>query len=323
MSTFPDGLYQYGGVPVGSEVMGLSMGNVYWVVQSTHAAYQDVRDNKQGQYHNDGSWRVHTTIQSALDATVTNRNDYVVVLPDGSDYDLTATLTLTKNRVHLVAPSGFGTHGFPTNSVRIDQTTAATAIFTVTGDCVEIGGFFLKGSLSGNMLVLSDTRWHPVIHDNFFGVKASDASSACYAVGGTGAINHFSIYDNYFTNYSPTLMTGTNNALAAFISISSNTSTRGLIRGNLMHPGANTTVGAGILCAAYGGFIIGNYLWEDTAHGGSDAGVFTLGISNATNTFCADNRIGIATEANAVAGGTADQSYCHNFEATAGGTAAV
>lgn len=323
MSIFPDGLYQYGGVPVGSALEGLAMGNVYYVLQSTNADYTNIIDKRQGIYQNDGSWRCHTTIQSALNATVTNRNDYVVVLPDGSDYDLTETLTLTKNRVHLVAPSGFGTMGFPNNSVRIDQTTAATAIATITGDCVEIGGFFLKGSLSGDMIVLSSTRWTPIIHDNFFGVKASDASSSNYAVGGTGAISHASIYSNYFCNYSPALMTGTNNALASFISLTSGSCTRGLIRNNIMNTGANTTVGAGIIFSGVDGFVIGNYLWENAGGGGVDAGIFTLGISTSAQCLVADNRIGIATEANAVSGGTADQSYVCNYEGTSGAIVAV
>ena len=319
MSTFPDGLYQYGGVPVGSDLNSLVMGNVYFVLESSNAAYDDVIEARQGIYHNDGSWRCHTTIQSALDATVANRNDYVIVLPDNTDYDMTATLTMTKNRTHLLAPSGMGTFGFPNNSVRLHQETAATALITVTGDCVEIGGFFFKHMTDSEGIILSGTRWHPVIHDNFFGMACADTGSAVYGVGGTGAISHASIFGNYFCNYSPGLMTGTNNAIAAFINISSGSSTRGLIRNNIMNTGANTTVGAGIKFSGVDGFVIGNYLWENAGGGGIDAGVFTLGISTSAQCFVADNRIGIATEANAVSGGTTDQSYCENYDGTSGG----
>lgn len=322
MSTFPDGLFQYGGTPVG-DVLSYSMGNVYYVVQSTHAAYADVMEEKQGIYNNDGTWRVHTTIQSALDAATTNRNDYIIVLPDSTDYDLTAALTITKSRIHLLAPSGIDGGGFPNNSVRVEQTTASTGLITVTGDCVEIGGFFFKFAQDSDGIVLSGTRWHPIVHNNFFGMKASSSGTSTYALGGTGAISHFSIYKNYFTNYNPVAMTSTDNAIAAFINIASSSSTRGVIRDNILHTGANTTVGAAILCAGYGCFIIGNYIFEDLAFGAAEAGTLTLGISNSTDCFVADNRIGIVTAGNAVAGGTAESSYCHNFEATSGGTAAT
>jgi hypothetical protein len=91
----------------------------------------------------------------------------------------------------------------------------------------------------------------------------------------------------------------------------------------MMNTGANTTVGAGIQFAGVDGFIVGNYLWENAGGGGVDAGIFTLGISTSAQCLVSDNRIGIATEANAVSGGTADQSYVCNYEGTSGAIVAV
>lgn len=321
MTTFGDQVFQFGGVPVGSfDTIGA--GHVYYVCQTSNSLHEtDFIQDKIGTY-SDGTNRVHTTIQSALDATVANRNDYVLVMPDSADYDLTSTLTMTKRNVHLICPAGLNGNGFPTNAARIDMTADDEAI-TVTADCVEIAGFFFKGYLDASIIHLSGTRWHNIIHDNFFGMKASSAGSGNYGIKADGACSHFSFYRNYFTNYSPSAMSGTDNAIAGFIGVTSNTSTRGLIRDNIMHTGANTAVATGINASGYGMFIIKNFLFEDSSFGGSDGGTLTLGISNSTDCFVADNRIGITTAANAVDGGTADESYCENYEASSGGTAAV
>lgn len=302
----------------GLGALGLGVGNVYYVVQAANASvYSHMIKNYQRRY-SDGSAAVQTSIQAALNATVANRNDYVIVMPDSSDYDITAALTMTKKSVHLICPAGLGCQGFPANAARIHQNTAATACITVTGDAIEIAGLFFKGVEGGNIIDLSGTRWHPHIHDNFFGIAATAASNN-YGIYADGACSHFSIHDNYFTNYSPGAMSGANNAVAAFISIAEGGSTRGLIRGNFMHTGGNTTVAAAISCGGYGIFIVDNYLWEDVAFGATEAGILTLGISTSADCFVANNRIGIATEANGVNGGTANQSYAANYEGTNGG----
>lgn len=302
----------------GNVALGLGVGNVYYVIQSTNDDYTAFVRDRQFTYP-DGTSAVQGTIQAALDACTAERNDYVIVMPDASDYDITAALTMTKCNVHLICPAGLGTGGFPTNAARIHQNTAATACITVTADGVEIAGLFFKGYSGADIITLSGTRWHDVIHDNFFGISAT-ASSNNYGIVGTGACSHCSIFDNYFTNYSPGAMSGTDNDVAAFIALTSASSTRGLIRGNLMHTGGNTAVAAAISVAGYGFFIINNYIWEDVAFGGTETGTLTLGISTSADCFVADNRIGITTAGNGVSGGTADASYCANYEGTSGGT---
>lgn len=314
---FPSPVYGAGAL-LGDLTMA-GAGNVYYVMQSTNTLYPAFSASHGGQ-HDDGSSIVHTDIQSALDATVANRNDYVIVMPDGSDYDITDTLTMSKNRVHLICPPGLNSHGIPANYARIHQTTAATAIITVTADAVEIAGFFFKHMTDSNGIVLSGTRWCPIIHDNFFAMACADTGTAAYGVGGTGAISHASIYGNYFCNYSPGLMTGTNNAIASFIGITSNSSTRGLIRGNIINTGANTTVGAGIIFAGVDGFVLENYLYENIGGGGVDAGVLTLGISTGAQCLVSNNVLTLGTANNSMSGGTADRSYVWNLSAADGAT---
>jgi hypothetical protein len=186
MSNVPDFLTHMGGVPVGS-LDSLSAGNIYFVMQTTNALYDKFCAARQGVYENDGTSRVHTSIQSALDATTANRNDYVIVMPDSSDYDITAALTMSNARTHLIAPSGLGCMGMPNNSVRVHQNTAATALITVTADCVEIAGFFFKHMTDSSGIVLSGTRWTPIIHDNFFAMACADTGRrglCCWWDGG-------------------------------------------------------------------------------------------------------------------------------------------
>jgi len=306
----------------GMASLGLGIGNVYYVVQAANTHVYNYVQANYAQTYADGSVSVHTTIASALTATVANRNDYVIVMPDSSDYDITAALAMSKRNVHLICPAGMNEGGLPTNAARVHQNTNATACITVTADCVEIAGLFFKGEEGSDIITLSSTRWHAVIHDNFFGIAAT-ASSNNYGIVGTGACSHCSIYNNYFTNYSPGAMSGTNNDVAAFVALTSASSTRNNINNNYMMTGANTTVAAAISYAGYGGFIVGNYIFENLAFGGSDAGTLTLGISTSTDCLVVDNKIGVVTAANAVSGGTADSSYVTNYEATSGGTLAT
>jgi len=114
---------------------GLGFGNVYYVCQSTNTLpYADLVKKYGGRQYDDDSYILHTTIQSALDATVANRNDYVIVVPDPSDYDITAALTMSKARTHLICPAGLGYNGMPPNMVRIHQNTASTAWITVSAE---------------------------------------------------------------------------------------------------------------------------------------------------------------------------------------------
>lgn len=297
-TNFPQGITSFGNV-----VHGLvGAGNIYYVCQAANTHPYDLAVRRYGgENHLDGSSVLHTTIQSALDATVANRNDYVIVTPDSSDYDVTAALTMSKARTHLIAPAGLGHRGFPSNAVRIHQETAALDIITVSADTVEIAGFFFKQSTGDGIGLGAATRWHPHIHDNFFGMACTDGTDA-YGIKGTGAVSHFSIHDNFFTNYYPGAMTGTDNDLGSFIYMSSAGCTRGLIADNIMTTGHNTEVTAGIQYSGCESWILRNYLGESLAHGASQTGILTLGINVASGNYLADNRVAIATAGNAIAG---------------------
>ena len=323
LTNFPNGISSFG-LPV-LDIVGA--GNVYYVCQAANTnAYALATLRFAGQKYDDGTAMLHTTIQSALDATVENRNDYVIVMPDSSDYDLTAALTMSKARVHLICPAGIGWQGVAPNMARIHQTTATTENIVVTADTVEIAGLFFKG-YDGTahdapaIIRLSGTRWCAHIHDCFFGVGATAAGTG-YGLLADGACSHFSIHDNYFTNYAPGLITGTNNTLTAFIGITSASSTRGVISNNIVHTGSNTTATSGISCVAVYGIVKDNLIIQDVASGaGADAGVLTNAITLGASTMAFRNLIGGAVSAtDSLVGGTADASATENFISLNGGT---
>ena len=267
----------------------------------------------------------HLGIQAACDAMVANRNDYVVVLPSTNDYDLGATITLDKARSHFICQAGMEEQGGMTaNYVRIHMNLAATDSVTISSDNVEVAGFFFKHdatSTSGGSVTLSGTRWCSNIHHNFFAMYAT-ASTSNYGIYGAGACNHYSIHDNYFTNYSPGLITGTNNDIASFIGLTSGSSTRGIIRDNILVTGVNTTVASAISNAGTGTIIMDNVIIQSVANGGNDAGVLTLGVTSGVDSVCIRNAVSIdhASIANAFSGQTANQGLIENFEPQAGGT---
>ena len=331
LTNFPSGITSFGQLVPGSG----GMGNIYYVVNSADTAvYSDIYQRLAGQAYSDGSQILYTHtasgatvtlngIQSALDACVANRNDYVIVLPSNSDYDLAAALTMSKNRVHLVCPPGIGWGGMPGNSARIHQNTATTQNIVVTADCVEIAGLFFKGydgtaKDAPSIIHLSGTRWTPNIHDNFFGC-AWTATGTGYGILADGACSHFSIRDNYFTNYGPTLLTGAANTGTAFIGITSSSSTRGLISGNQLLTGPNTTC-SGIITTGPGFVIKDNIIMESVAFSTYDAGVLTKGINSSVDTFCVGNRFQIATGGDSITGATANKCCVDNWQGDSGNT---
>lgn len=317
MPTIP-GLINFEQIP--ANVIDPAAGNVYYVMQTTNTLYTAFANAHAGKYR-DGSAILHSDIQSALDATVANRGDYVIVMPDSADYDITATLTMTKARTHLIAAGGSGWGGMQGNMVRLHMNTASTDFITVTGDCVEIAGFFFKQDATSrdDIIYLSGTRWTPWIHDNFFGMSAT-ASTSKYGIYGDGAVSHFVIERNYFTNYNPGVVSGTNNDVAGFIGLTSASSTRGVIQDNIMISGANTTVAKAIYVTGYGIIIRNNHIHQNAAFGGSDAGAITVGIDASGDCALIRNTFTGMNEAACIANATADANCALNYDGYNGGT---
>ena len=319
LTNFKNGITSFGNA-VGPSYGG-GIGNVYYVCQSASTVMYDHMRKKYGKArYDDNSPMLHLTIAAALAYTVSEREDYVIVCSDSSDYDNLASLSMAARNSHLICPGGLGSNGMGMNACRLDAGSAITAV-SIAADCCEVAGFFIRGFLNSTSdIYMSGTRWHTNIHDNYVGMSASSAGGSTYGIYGP-ATNHMSIHHNMITNYSPAAVTGTNNAIGAMIITAG---TRGIVADNIVHTGPNTTVAVGISFANTGGYCVRNYVGEDPVVSGgiADVGSLTLGISSTGSSFMIDNRINItgANKANAVSGGTTDASYICNYNSSSGGS---
>ena len=327
MSVIPDALYHLGGIPVGG-IQTWDVGNIYFVIDPDHPQYNDFMKQRQtGSYANDGTSMVHSTIQAALNATVTERNDYVVVVPHphtGVYIDHTAALTMTKNRVHLICPSNFGLDGMGFKSPVINHYgTATTAAITLSGHNCEIGGLLFRSANNKDTIDVGSGTQGLNVHDNFFGMSSSDGSTN-KAIDAS-VVHYFNIHNNHFTNFNPGAMTSTDNDLEYFIYISSSSSTRGRIVNNTMCTGNNTEVTAAISVNGSDLLIRGNVMWETSALGAAEAGTLTAGIIYTNgNGLVIDNRIAITdtSAAISVSGAAAVKAVAciNNYSSLDGGT---
>lgn len=322
MSVIPDTLYHRGGVPVDG-MQAWDAGNIYFVIETDHPQYDSFMTQRQtGSYANDGSNMVHSTIQSALNATVTQRNDYVVIVPASVwsyTYDITTSLTMTKDRVHLVCPSNFGTGGMIQSPVINIQDADYDAV-TLSGNDCEIAGLFFMGYRGKDIIGIDADVLGAHIHDNFIGVSATE-NSENNGIHMAGTANFFNIHHNHFTNYLPGNMTSTDNEVNAFIYVSASSSTRGIIAHNTFCTGNNTEVGRGISIGGSDMLIDGNVLWETAAIPSvTETGTLTVGIyAEGLNGLITNNRIGTSDPSKAIVGGTAINCI-NNYSSLDGGT---
>jgi len=120
MSTFPDGLYQWGGVPVGSGQIPVTYGNYYFV------DYDNGADGNSGKRMD----KAKKTVLAAYNLTTTNNND-VIVLSANTAHPITEMLTVSKNRVHFVGLDGGGRQTGHGARLVMASTGVATDLATV------------------------------------------------------------------------------------------------------------------------------------------------------------------------------------------------
>ncbi len=297
----------------GQNVFGMGVGNVYWVIKSTESYYADFLELHKGKYI-DGSVKVYTDIQSALDVTVANRNDYVIVQPSQDDYDLTAALTLSKKAVHLICTAGLGNDVGATNAARLDQTTSATPVMTVSAASVEIAGFYIKNFTKITALELAQNAYAPNIHHNNFIMRlgSTDSEPIIDTVVSGNSLNDGgswgSLERNWFVDASPAT------TMANIINYHSNV-TAGRIKYNEITIGDGMVATIGIKNNSVKGVTDFN-----TFHtgGGGSGGTFTHCISIHASGSAIGNR-GTVADSVLVTGGTNDASFSDNMNGVDGG----
>ncbi len=312
ITNFPGGVSSFGNVLMG----GLGVGNVYYVVKTADTAvYQDMIKRYGDERYADGSKILYlataatadVAIQQALDACVECRNDYVVVMPSDSDYDLTAVITLSKKSVHLIAPAGMGNMRGSTNAVRIEQTGSGLAIFAVSDSSIEIAGFYLKPYIGKSHITLAATSYAPNIHHNTFVLKWTSSNSP--AIVGTGDAGAWgAIENNWFVSQA-----GNDQTCASIIDIKS-AATAARVNYNDFMIGDGNTATVGIKNLATKGSC--NY---NTFAGAANDGAFTHCIQVSQWGSAIGNRSSISADGEIVTGGVQHKSFSDNMNSVNGG----
>ena len=290
----------------------VGVGNIYRVIKSSEAYFESFYADHQRLY-SDGSAAVHIDdgsgdgIQAALDATVANRNDYVIVQPSESDYDLTAVLTLSKKSVHLLCLAGLGLARGATNACRLEQTAAAD-IFAVSGASIEIAGFYLKHKQNTTAIGLATGgAYAPNIHHNNIAMNTASTTSEpmIHALGDAGAygdIHHNWIYSS-----------GGNDTTIAAIIVIGASATMAKCNYNEITIGDGLTATVGIQNLATKGKVAYN---EFGQAGNDSTWTHCIQVSQYGNAI--GNR-GVVADGILVAGGVQHKSFSDNMNGVDGG----
>lgn len=320
MTSFGDPVYQMGGVPVGG-LETAAIGNIYYVFQTAAYNYdQPYEISKRGQYP-DGNERVHNTIQSALSACRSLRNDVVLVMPDHLGYTITSTLSFAyQMNVKLLCPPAYTGYQHGCNRLApITMSTTDTAVATMTGHHCEIAGITFvnaasDATASGSAIAsAASTGYYSNIHHNLFEMYTSGATNIPIIGNATSGLSRSQIHHNRFTHYS-----GASDTLASVISIAAN-STATSVDDNVFLLGNTTTYTTVINNLSVKGSIFRNYINAGAAQGGMGAATVTKAITAGASTMAADNKFGGLTTYLAT-GGTVDRSWVENYAGLNGGT---
>ncbi len=308
-TNFPNGITSFG-VPIFGSPLGV--GNIYRVIKSDEPYVAQFLEDYQGRYSDD-SLIVHIDdgsgdgIQAALDACVANRNDYVLVQPSESDYDLTAVLTLSKKSVHLICPAGLGRPRGATNACRLEQTGAAD-IFALSGASIEIAGFYLKHKQNTTAIGLATGgSYSPNIHHNTIAMNTASTTSEpmIHAVGDGAAYGD--IHHNWIFSSG-----GNDTTIAAIIAIAAS-ATMAEVTNNQITIGDGLTATVGIQNLATKGMVADNRFGQA---GADSTWTHCIQISSFGNAI--GNR-GVVADGVLVTGGASDKSFSDNMNGVNGG----
>ena len=287
----------------------LGVGRVFYVVKSTETFYPEMVEKHPA--YGDGVAAVYSTIQAALDVTVGNRNDYVMVSPSQDDYDLTAELTMTKKAVHLICPAGLGNERGATNAARIHQNTDGQDVIVLTNSAIEVAGLYFKNyTLHAAISATSSGGVYGVnIHNNTF-TMTSNAGAAEPMIMFTGDAGAWgSIESNW-------MITAVSNATYTSIIAVSSSATAARVKNNEITIGDGCTASIGIQNSAVKGVTSGNIITE-CGGDASDSGTVTVAISIHASGTAIGNRLAVGA-GQALAGGTAAHSFVDNMDGATG-----
>jgi hypothetical protein len=332
-TNFTRGITSLGNVVYGN----LGIGNVYIVANTKDTvSYPQVSKRYGRSSYSDGSqmFYPHTAnaagdtvtlngLQNALNACVSGRNDYVVVMPSSADYDITAALTMTKRNVHLICPAGVGPETGSTNAARIHQNTANTEIIILSAlaDGCEIAGLWFKLITSQTTAFMISTPAVSTgqclnLHHNTFNVTASGSTGGgAYGSLAGGSGNYTNIHHNRF------YFSGAASVAVGVLMIT----TQSIFAYNDMHAINACTVTIGVECVGVGSIVKYNNFFAHRASTGISASAFgaAIVVNASSDDTCVLGNRGCVASGTLVQGGTADTTYSDNRSAVDGGVLTV
>jgi hypothetical protein len=180
MTTFADGLYQFGGVPVGAFDPVMLSGGKWYFCDPTH-----------GSDSNDGCSPDHakSTLKAAYDLTRDGYNDGVIFIGGATAYNPAASLTWSNSYCHLIGTSGQLGVGNRCRIVGL-AATALSPVVTFSGDGCYIKNIQINNEYAtGAVGVAVITAQRCIFENVFFMVPASvtAASYSCKLSGGENA----------------------------------------------------------------------------------------------------------------------------------------
>jgi len=314
-------LSRYGAI---AKALPATMGKIFFVANGANSFVGDLmhefpvdRDGVPRMYvTTSGSDTDSLAIQAALDACVAERNDYVLVLPSNSDYDLETKLTMSKRSVHLIGMDYLSNkQETGSNSATKLHMIADDDMILLTGGNCEIAGFYLKNyNNQSTIVVTGGVADCTHIHHNHFGLYAT-TTSGVPSIDMSASSSSFQLIErNTFASCVSDL------TFSSIINIGSSNTWAKVIKNNFMCGDGNTWT----LCiynASYKGQVLDNDILA--ANGGGGA---TSTISNCITIgggCAAGNRMAVVNTTTTDLAGGGTYSFINNYNGLSGGTLAT
>ncbi len=311
---------RYGAI---TRVLPATLGKVFFVAHGEDAWASDLLN--EFPVDRDGVVRSYATttsadtddlaIQAALDACVAGRNDYVIVLSSNNDYDVAATLTMSKRGVHLIGLDYLSNkQDRGSNSATKIHQVGNYDVVTLSGGNCEVAGFYFKNyNNQGTVMITGAVADCTHIHHNHINMNATTTNGVAQIDASTASSSFLLIENNTFaTNVSDL-------TFASLIDISSSCTWAKVLNNNFMI-GDGCTVTVVIQNLSYKGQTNDNGIFCASGGGGA-----TSTITNAITIgggVAAGNRMSIAgTTTQDLVGGSAT-SFVDNRDANNGGSLA-
>lgn len=299
-----------------SKIMGggmLGVGEIFFVCKTSDTAVYDWLAQRvpSGNLFPATDATADVAINAAVSACEENRNDYIVVMPSNSDYDITAAIALSKKCIHFVCPAGMGYDIGSNNSCRIEQTTDSTAIIAVSDSAIEVAGFYLKpdATTAGVDMSVAAVSYALNVHHNYFVLKGSVTNGAGIEGTGDGGAWGNIERNNFITQVSSA-------TFGQVISIGAS-ATGTEVSHNQVSIGNGSTATVGIQNSAVLGNTNFNIFSECGGSGAPSGGTITNCVAINESASAIGNRCAVAAGKFA-SGGTAARSFCDNIDGASG-----